>query len=341
MDRGKWRRAREATWHRSLGDPDTTGFVEERIRELRQLHGDQTVLLGGPPCQAYSLVGRARMGRALERDPEGKMTLYREYVKALRLLRPAAFVMENVKGILSARQQGKRIFPAILKELEGNPDNPAASYRLFALTSDADHPANGFRRGLDFVVQAEDYGVPQARHRVFVVGLRGDLADRLPKKSRPRLTRHSHSVPVRDVLGNMPPLRSGLSRNDSLDNWRQAILDACDMARMNGAHLFDGQPRRFRQAVSWARRQAESSKLGRRAPGGTRPPSKCPDDLSDWLADPRLEQLPNNETRGHMASDLARYLFAAAFAKATRLSRRPFAETKSNRTSTSTTTESR
>ncbi|MFX7506969.1 DNA cytosine methyltransferase, partial [Acinetobacter baumannii] len=77
---------------------------------------DPWVLIGGPPCQAYSLVGRARnrgvTGSKAEEDP--RHFLYKHYLKILRKYAPAAFVMENVKGILSSKVGGELMFPRIL-----------------------------------------------------------------------------------------------------------------------------------------------------------------------------------------------------------------------------------
>ena len=60
------------------------------------------LIIGGPPCQAYSLVGRARVGsEAIKRDPRNE--LYKFYVKFLERYRPSMFVFENVMGILTAK----------------------------------------------------------------------------------------------------------------------------------------------------------------------------------------------------------------------------------------------
>lgn len=215
----KWRAANRVATNLELGTPDASTTLKQRIDEIRQKYGDRTVLLGGPPCQLYSLVGRARNTHlpadVLESDP--RASLYREYVTALGWLQPAAFVMENVKGILSATLGGHRVFPEILRALE-NGGGGGEAYRLFALAPPT-YRLGGMNVDSDFVVRAEHYGVPQARHRVFVVGLRADVANSLPKRLRPHLTHYGDKVCARQAIGCMPPLRSGLSRNDSPPLW--------------------------------------------------------------------------------------------------------------------------
>lgn len=77
------------------------------------------VLVGGPPCQAYSIAGRARM-KSTKPDFEGdnRHILYREYLRVLHELQPPVFVMENVKGLLSSTLRGQSTFRRILADLQ-------------------------------------------------------------------------------------------------------------------------------------------------------------------------------------------------------------------------------
>ena len=95
----------------TLGQPDHNEQLDE-ITRGKKLREDQTVLIGGPPCQAYSLVGRSRnMGTAgYVAEKDHRHFLYKEYLRILAKARPAVFVMENVKGILSAKVGGRQIF---------------------------------------------------------------------------------------------------------------------------------------------------------------------------------------------------------------------------------------
>ena len=69
-------------------------------------------------------------------------------------------------------------------------------------------------------MKAENYGIPQARHRIFIVGVRDDI-DINPEI----LNRSLSCLTVRDVIGNLPPIRSGLSRSeDSYEAWKDVIV---------------------------------------------------------------------------------------------------------------------
>ena len=170
-----WRRAEDEALRLTIGSPESREPLDAAIRQARTQF-DETVVIGGPPCQAYSLVGRARnrgiVGYRAEDDH--RHYLYRHYIEVLRKLRPAAFVMENVKGMLSAKVDGRRVFDMILEDLRSIGGSTDDQYDLVPLSPAsllADNPS-------DFLVQAEDYGVPQRRHRIIIVGVRRDVARR-------------------------------------------------------------------------------------------------------------------------------------------------------------------
>ena len=312
----KWREANDETRCLRLGTPEATAFVEERIRGIRRRYGSRTVLLGGPPCQSYSLVGRARNAGNAAYDPgkDERQSLYRVYVSVLRQLRPAVAILENVKGMLSARHRGQSVFDSVMASLRGA--GGTDGYRLYALASGCGGGSREEDRDpKDFLVRAEEYGVPQARHRVFVVCVRRDIADLLPADVL-LLERSEATVPVKDVIGDMPKLRSRLSRGDNDASWRSAVTSACQLIQRIP------RPKMTREQSSCFEEALESAWQTTRNPA---PPYRdaeghtslsCPSGLRDWILDKRLSQLPNNETRGHMPADLARYLFAAAFSYA-------------------------
>ncbi len=285
-------------------------------------------MIGGPPCQAYSIVGRAR-NKGVEGYKAGedhRHFLYREYIRILKRLRPAAFVMENVKGILSSVVDGEGMFDKVLKDLRAV-NQKGKSYQLVPLVAppDAANGDEGQTRSRDFVVQAEHFGIPQARHRVIIVGIRSDFAGHVDKETFLRgILRPAKSlVTVRDVIGGMPSLRSGLSQSeDSTEAWRQTISTALEKLHRVKTGLSPEHEEKFRALVA---RYRESPRLLTHASPrlGHGVPSigfKCPPKLRNWLMDPALKSLPNNETRGHMASDLTRYLFAALIGKVTGVS---------------------
>ena len=268
-------------------------------------------LVGGPPCQAYSLVGRSRRMNDPEFAEDEKHLLYKEYLKIIADHRPPVFVMENVKGLLSAKLNGTSMVNQIVADLQdpsmaisGHSDG--VTYRLFSLTEEG-------RLGNEvdprvFVVRAENYGVPQARHRMFLLGVRNDL-DIQPKTLQP-----STAPSVRDMIRDLPSIRSRLSKEaDSPSDWRAAIakIDLDDVAKhLNGAE-YTGRVVAKLEATSEAGAAfPEDSKAIAFSPGR-------PSNAVSMVYDPNLTTLVGHEARSHMASDLRRYTFAAAFAEVT------------------------
>ena len=315
----EWRAAESHALQLELGLPETEALLFERIDRLRSRFGSNTVLIGGPPCQAYSLVGRARnKGIATyiaEEDP--KHLLYENYIRILSRLRPAAFVMENVKGMLSSTLNSELIFKRISQDLRQAGDG----YTLIALSprvrggldlaADSLHPS-------DFIVRGEDFGLPQARHRVIIIGLRKADFDPNPVFKKGQLLAPSPSqVCVQDVLGGMPCLRSGLSQGDSAQQWAEAVKDAVKTVSRAISFWPYKEKAIFRERLEECVAGLSADKLGwgRTAlrPAGIGP--SCPKLLRKWILDPRLDVLSNNETRSHMKADLARYLFASVYAE--------------------------
>ena len=313
-----WAAACDETQCLELGTPAAGVFLEQRISRLRAEHGGRTILLGGPPCQVYSVAGRSRnSGKAgYDADEDDRHLLYEPYVQVLSQLQPAVAVMENVKGMLSARQNGKLIFPEVIHKLRnaGNSD----AYRLFALASPSSTCSQDEKwKPTDFLVHAEEHGVPQARHRVFVICVRRDVAEVLPEECLPRLERKYGMVSVCDIISSMPKLRSRLSQNDDPSSWQDAVRSARKLILANQPMMSRDEERRFRLALGRASRTTKGPALPwESARGGLALPSDCPADLRDWIFDEKIELLPNNETRGHIPADLARYLFAASFVHA-------------------------
>jgi DNA (cytosine-5)-methyltransferase 1 len=198
---------------------------------IRQAVGgnSQCVLCGGPPCQAYSIVGRSRRGGI--DDDDKRVYLYREYLRILAEHEPAIFIMENVKGLLSSRVAGSGLFAQILADLHapgasvGHKRN-TAQYRVLSLVQAPrrfDSTGNPQFDPQEFVIRSEQYGVPQTRHRVILLGVREDLW----QSGAAMLTPASREVPVSPVLQGLPTLRSGLSRTtDGPDEWRATLQEA-------------------------------------------------------------------------------------------------------------------
>ncbi|MGD5182261.1 DNA cytosine methyltransferase, partial [Xanthomonas citri pv. citri] len=151
-----------------------------------------------------------------------KHFLYKQYLGLLDEFSPAVFIMENVKGILTSKVGNKEMFAAIMRDLS----DPAA-----ALKREKKGGKNGYRYVLlpihveanqkrtselvaedpsAFIIKCENHGIPQARHRVIIMGVREDL---LPNgiEDLPGLNA-AEPVSVKKALEGLPRLRSGLSR---------------------------------------------------------------------------------------------------------------------------------
>ena len=312
----EWREACDETYCLKLGTPEATSLVRQRIHDIREAHGDRTILLGGPPCQSYSIVGRARnAGNAdYNADKDERQFLYHEYSRVLGQLRPAVAVMENVRGMLSARHKDRLVFPDVMESLQHA--GGKSQYRLYAFTSPfGDRSWDEGLSPKDFLVRAEQYGIPQARHRVFVICVRRDLANNLPKAYLPRLEPAKTTVSLHDVIGLMPTLRSRLSWDDDEETWQHTVRRACTLVRENMPDMDKNIQDQFSHALECASQSTqERAPPYRNAKGGTVLANTCPVGLREWIADTSISRLPNNEARSHIHEDITRYLFAAAFA---------------------------
>ncbi|MDT0195704.1 DNA cytosine methyltransferase [Arthrobacter sp. AB6] len=272
-------------------------------REVSDLHikvgldgATNWVLIGGPPCQAYSLVGRSRRANDLTFEDDKKHFLYQEYLHIIRKFSPAVFVMENVKGLLSSTHGGQPMFARIREDLKN--EGGDAEYVIYSLTI-PDEPEELSPR--DFVIRSEEYGVPQQRHRVILLGVRSDIG-----KKPMFLQKRKKQATVREAIGDLPAIRSRISRG------------------RDDVHLWAG-------IRSLAQRMVKESVAGFEEPLRPVPPlgqefiqghtnTQLDTDLQRWLADPAIGGFANHVSRGHMEADLYRYFFAAAFGAVNRRS---------------------
>lgn len=181
----------------------TDGMVLEFI-------GDEPVdlIIGGPPCQSFSTVGK--------RCFDEKAKLYTEYLRMLKIIRPKMFLFENVKGMLSMREQlpiidgngnvklnedgkpltkpGELIIDKIEKELEDI--EGVVGYKILGKQ----------------VLNAKYFGVPQSRERVFIIGVRNDLADSV-NWEYPEATYGKEGKPacftLRQAIDDLPEIAAG------------------------------------------------------------------------------------------------------------------------------------
>ncbi|MGO8034947.1 DNA cytosine methyltransferase [Rhizobium leguminosarum] len=307
----QWRAAEAEAVCAELGEQATTATLSTAISNVKEVSAGRTLLIGGPPCQAYSLVGRARNSgtKSYIASEDHRHFLYREYCRVLNELSPAVFVMENVKGILSSTVEGRAIFGQVVADLE----QAGPGYRLFGLADDGVDPENPRR----FLIKAEDFGVPQARHRVIICGIRKDVANRLPTHKRPRLRKHNRGVTVEDAIGSLSPLRPGLSRADSPEALREAVENAAALLNSIAASYVGKNSGAYLSLVADVAAQVEKlAILPRQSRARSALDASLPTALKKFFDDERLHSISNHDSRGHMPSDLVRYMYAACFAAA-------------------------
>lgn len=304
--------ARLEAWQATLGE---TPWPEVSDRITQALKGAENwALIGGPPCQAYSLAGRSRSrginGYVPEEDH--RHYLYREYLKIIANHWPTVFVMENVKGLLSATLLGNQIFHRILEDLEnpskavgrGWPESGGRSYR-YQLWSLVEQGMFGDFKPSQYLVKAEQFGIPQARHRVIILGIRDDVG------VGPRLLRQSDAVPLSKVISGLPTLRSGLSGgDDNAELWRDRLREALGRRWLAGARKVGGDD--VHALLVDALRKVKEPPNGR---GGEFIDFEAAIDYApEWFLDPRLGGVCNHSSRSHITKDLYRYLYATCYA---------------------------
>lgn len=291
--------------------PKNHAYVQTAIK--KRISGRKKwALVGGPPCQAYSLAGRSRMMGDPAFQEDERHFLYQEYLRIIIDHRPPVFVMENVKGLLSAKVEGEPIINRIVADLEDptaalETGSDGLSYRLRSLSEPNSPEDDGDPRR--FLVRAEKHGVPQARHRMFIVGIRGDL------DVEPQTLRFEHSPTVWEAIGNMPEIRSGVSRErDSASKWWKEVSALADMDLKTGINGHADPDGIFSKIDCLVQGGAyPKSRSSDKYPGSPKSNSRALVDLHDS----RLKTLTGHEARTHMPSDLRRYLFAAVFAEKT------------------------
>lgn len=319
--------AAHEAWCMELGKEAVT-HVRKRIKQSLS-NTDPWVLLGGPPCQPFSLAGRSRnrKGTQYSPDKETRHQLYIEYLQIIADFWPTVFVMENVRGLMSAKFSGQRMFDRIRIDLQ----DPAKAiyripgrgcrkgqkqhtYRLYPVAPDDGKTGDGLfhddKNLTDYMVRCENYGVPQARHRLILLGIRDDLDNRKPNpvKKKPQIT-------VSQVINDLPALRSGLSRQDNREDWLNQIKQIASSKWLK--NLGTSEPR-IRRVIDHTLKQIECPKYSRGSQFCEKDITgacQLPDEYQRWYFDPKIKGLCNHQARGHMPSDLHRYLFAACFAK--------------------------
>jgi len=149
--------------------------IKERMKAMEVKKID--LIIGGPPCQAYSVIGRSRVGDRIEKDPRNY--LFIRYLSFLKTFAPSIFVFENVPGIRTAIK-GKAYL-----------DFVSGAGKLGYYINER-------------ILDASDFGVLQKRKRIIIIGWRKDM-----QLTYPEFENVNHGYMVSSILSDLPPLTPG------------------------------------------------------------------------------------------------------------------------------------
>ena len=272
--------------------PESDALIEKALKAHLPDEDAPWVLIGGPPCQAYSVAGRSRRTNDKNFAQDKKHFLFREYLRILTKFQPTIFVMENVTGLLSSKHGGHRIFDLILDDLANPESGPGYEIRSLVVKGTGDD-----LKPEDFVIRAEQFGVPQRRHRVILLGVRRDLASGIENEV---LTPYAE-VSLRSSIADLPCLRSRISpaRDDDWDSWAGLRNEAHTLA----AKELGGSKR----VLGGALPKGSSFQSEYIVPEPTTP-------YQHWTYDPMIGGVTLHEARAHMDHDLLRYGFLSRMA---------------------------
>lgn len=165
----------------------------------KRIHEKVDIIIGGPPCQAFSSVGRAQSPDGMSSDPRNY--LFENYLQVLNHYKPKMFIFENVKGLLTAKPKGKKIFDIIVREMS----------KTYNIVTDSKK----------LLLNAADYGVPQIRERVIIIGVRKDITcfsiedvyQSIPKSNSDTDENLPDYVTVGEAISDLPELNPGEGDN--------------------------------------------------------------------------------------------------------------------------------
>lgn len=326
--------AEEEAWCATLGDQNendlnytTNEDIDKRIETA--LAGEANwVLIGGPPCQAYSLVGRSRrQEKILDESKDKRVGLYKEYLRIIAIHKPAVFVMENVKGLLSARTETDSIFNKIIGDLQApcehinsSKEKDLTKYHIYSLASNPrgfDLTGEPHFLPKDYLIKSENYGIPQKRHRVILLGIRTDI------NVLPEVLFKQNLATLKDVIGNLPKLRSGITRSLESSEW---VFDDTGKKRKkrnyvkleDSFQLWKDNILKFDKKIN---NITDTDNLNSLLPISLGKDYIKQDKfdlldnnpLSKWFYDAKLNGILHHESRKHLLQDIFRYYFAAKF----------------------------
>jgi DNA (cytosine-5)-methyltransferase 1 len=178
-----------------------------------------TVLLGGPPCQVYSIIGRSRytsMKDKFYRD--SRRVLFEHYIFFLKELLPDIFVFENVYGITSSTFKRRKLLEILFEEFDKSG---------YVIPEVEIISANGN----GYILNSLYFGVPQKRKRLILIGYRKDLKgagiEEIYRVIKEKYVPSENGYPVvRDTISDLPPIRPG----EGNDRWFGYYTDSVEVS---------------------------------------------------------------------------------------------------------------
>lgn len=196
--------------------------ILDRIKDVKKYYRIPEsrihVVLGGPPCQPYSLVGRARDPQRMVND--NRHFLYEYYLEILKAIQPDFFVFENVPGLITAEAKGQEIFSKMLEDFR----NISPPYKI-APTFD-----EYSKNPREYLLDSSKYGVPQRRKRVVFIGYKeiilskkSDVKDVFKKILKAREPSNGGHT-VSDAIGDLPFLKPREGNDGWFDEYRNSVI---------------------------------------------------------------------------------------------------------------------
>jgi len=178
---------------------------ENNYKEISKRAGTVDILVGGPPCQAYSIIGRSRDLNRKKSDP--RHYLFRVYLKILDEIKPKFFIYENVPGLLTAKSEDGLISKMFVDDL-----NKLDTPYLFVPKRISSRQLSFLEQNTlrDYLTNMEDYGIPQKRKRIILIGVKKTIYNRNKKIVDELWTNIedniSEKVNVRQAIWDLPIL---------------------------------------------------------------------------------------------------------------------------------------
>lgn len=183
------------------------------FRKVDTLMGNQSLdlIIGGPPCQAYSIVGRSRDQNRMKGDKRNYLYIY--YAEFLKRYKPLYFIFENVTGLLSAKDENGSLYFNAMRDL------------FFECGYETEY----------MVLSAEEYGVLQGRKRIILVGRRGKATGFYPEPDK-----WNPGVKVREVFCDLPVISAG-----------EGVIGPCRVKAYRGTWQIEAGIRNEELPVTW------------------------------------------------------------------------------------------